>query len=253
MNRLLSPNRLFLSQKLANVTKMSFQWEHNPPIPLPENAVGRFAMIRLPDYRGSMRWMRGMIVSRQKTFVEVFVIDIGGKVAMPFSSLFKVGIEWIPIPPQAFPVRLINSSLQLSPIDVNQLLWKKVNVRIESFDETDFLCDELKFYTVEKDLVDLSDIQDKKLESFIIDKEYNAGGNFDLIGGRSTNSKIRWLQEIRAVLGSIRTEIGAGAQAAAFEAARFEITVGICRKYLRFLWHQWDYALLQSQSLSLYL
>ncbi|KAK6741400.1 hypothetical protein RB195_009323 [Necator americanus] len=170
---------------------MSFQWEHNPPIPLPENAVGRFAMIRLPDYRGSMRWMRGMIVSRQKTFVEVFVIDIGGKVAMPFSSLFKVGIEWIPIPPQAFPVRLINSSLQLSPIDVNQLLWKKVNVRIESFDETDFLCDELKFYTVEKDLVDLSDIQDKKLESFIIDKEYNAGGNFDLIGGRSTNSKIQ--------------------------------------------------------------
>ncbi|EYC27351.1 hypothetical protein Y032_0009g667 [Ancylostoma ceylanicum] len=159
------PDRFFLSQKLTNLSKMSLDLESNTPKPLPAQGIGRFAMVRLPDYKGLLKWMRAIVIVQEKTYAEVLAIDSGAMVTVPLPSLFKMTREWNPIPPLAFPVRM-NSS-QFFPSDVKRLLWKKVNVEINSIDDKNFLCDEVNFYTVEDELVDLSVARTKNLSSFI--------------------------------------------------------------------------------------
>ncbi|KAL6728052.1 hypothetical protein Aduo_009863 [Ancylostoma duodenale] len=194
------PDRLFLSQKLADLSEMSLEMEKTPPKAMLTEAIGRFALVRLPDYRGLLKWRRAIVIAQEKTYAEILAIDSGETLTVPLPSLFKMTREWNPIPPLAFPVQ--TTYTQFFPNDIKRLLWKKVNVEIYSFDKKNFHCDEVNFYTAKNELVNLSAARTENLSSFIPSVDITAA-HHRLLEGPALSTKI-------SIQGIVVASLGAG-------------------------------------------
>ncbi|CAJ0598927.1 unnamed protein product [Cylicocyclus nassatus] len=153
------PDRLFLSQTLANITRISTALELDPPKPLPPQHIERFAMVRLPDYKGTMTWMRALVIERTETFAELFTIDIGNIYAVPLNSLYKMSRYYVPIA-----LRFTNMTEYFFLRDFKKLLWAKVNVKIYSYDNVSFLSDTLEMRSSTDEQFDLSSARNALLK-----------------------------------------------------------------------------------------